>query len=122
MSRKSAISELVEEPFVNSIGQTINPGDTVVAVTTGYGHNVSTFTGVFKGVRRSKRTGTIVGSSIEQIPYVSSRIEYRDDGEHEEKRYNHDTRKSELTGRRFNLVRETRYRKSALQRNRIFKI
>jgi hypothetical protein len=122
MSRKSAISELVEEPFVNSIGQTINPGDTIVAITTGYSHRVSTFTGVFKGVRRSKQTGEIVGSSIEQIPYINTSFDYRDDGEQVEKRYNINARQYEPTGRRYNIVRETLYRKSALQRNRIFKI
>lgn len=37
------------EPFKNSIGQTINVGEEVLYVTTGYGHNVTTGIGVYAG-------------------------------------------------------------------------
>ena len=122
MSKKETLSVVVEEPYVNSIGQTVMPGDTVVAVTTGYGHYVSTFTGVFRGVRRSKETNAIVGAHIDSIPYVVHEREYCDDGESEETRYNYKTRQMELTGRRFNTHTKTVYSKTNLQRNRMFKI
>jgi hypothetical protein len=42
-------NKLQEVPFKNDIGQTIEPGDRVVAVTTGYGHNVDVRQGVYAG-------------------------------------------------------------------------
>lgn len=45
------MSELVVESWTNSIGQTINPGDEVIYVGTGYSHSVSVNKGVFAGVR-----------------------------------------------------------------------
>lgn len=45
------MSELVVEPWTNAIGQTINPGDEVIYVGTGYGHSVSVKKGKFGGVR-----------------------------------------------------------------------
>lgn len=40
----------IEVPFTNSIDQVINPGDQVVIVTTGYGHQVSTTPGTYLGL------------------------------------------------------------------------
>lgn len=45
------MSELVVESWTNAIGQTINPGDEVIYVGTGYGHNVTVKKGKFGGVR-----------------------------------------------------------------------
>lgn len=45
------MSELVVESWTNAIGQTINPGDEVIYVGTGYGHSVSVNKGKFGGVR-----------------------------------------------------------------------
>jgi hypothetical protein len=116
-------SELVEEPFVNSIGQTINPGDKVVAITTGYGHRVNIITGVFEGVRRqNSSTKGIVGSRIGGVPVKRTRSVYSEDGEHAEMKYDYTTRKYIPSGRRYNLVTEVTYRKSSLQRNRVFKV
>jgi hypothetical protein len=121
------MSKLVAEPFTNSIGQTLNPGDEVVAVTTGYCHHVSVFTGKFAGVRRDKESNKIVGTSVSDIPVVHNERVYCEDGEIEEQRHlgwDPNTRgwRSENTGRRYNLVPVTKYRKSSLQLNRVFKI
>lgn len=42
-------NKLEEIPFTNNIGQTINPGDRVVIVTTGYSHRVHVRTGTYAG-------------------------------------------------------------------------
>jgi hypothetical protein len=116
-------TELVEEPFVNFIGQTINPGDKVVAVTTGYGHRVNIITGVFEGVRRTNSVKrTIVGSRIGGIPVKRTRVVYTEDGEHAEMKYDYTTRKYIPSGRRYNIITELTQRKSSLQRNRVFKV
>lgn len=39
--------------FTNNIGQVINPGDEVVIVTTGYGHNVNTYRGTYVGLHKN---------------------------------------------------------------------
>lgn len=44
------MADLVVEAFTNEFGQTIQPGDEVVYVGTGYGHNVRVRTGKFAGV------------------------------------------------------------------------
>lgn len=116
-------SELIAEPFTNSIGQVINPGDKVVAVTTGYSHRVSVFTGIFEGVRRQKDgKKEIVGSRIGSIPVKWNERVYAEDGQHEEMKYDWAQRKPVPTGRRYNLVPKVTYRKSSLQLNRVFKI
>ena len=116
-------SELIAEPFTNSIGQVINPGDKVVAVATGYGHRVSVFTGIFEGVRRQKDgKKQIVGSRIGSVPVKWNERVYTEDGEHEEFMYDWKTYKSVPTGKRYNLVPKVTYRKSSLQLNRVFKI
>lgn len=121
MSQK--YSELVEEPFVNCIGQTINPGDKVVAVTTGYGHNVNIITGVFEGVRRQTNgSKAIVGTRIGGVPAKRTRSVYTEDGMYPEMKYDYTTRKYIPSGRRYNLVTEVTHRKSSLQRNRVFKV
>jgi hypothetical protein len=43
------MKKLIREPFTNSIGQTINVGEEVLAVTTGYAHNVNTRVAVYAG-------------------------------------------------------------------------
>lgn len=115
-------SELIAEPFVNSIGQTINPGDKVVAVTTGYGHRVSVITGVFEGVRRGIISNAIVGSRIGEVPVTWNERVYAEDGEYEETKYDWKLYKSVPTGKRYNLIPKVKYRKSSLQLNRVFKI
>jgi hypothetical protein len=116
-------TELVEEPFVNSIGQTINPGDKVVAVTTGYGHRVNIITGVFEGVRRRTNSSKgLVGSRIGGIPVKRNRVVYTEDGEHAEMKYDYTIRKRIESGRRYNIITEVTQRKSSLQRNRVFKV
>ena len=115
-------SELVVESFVNSIGQTINPGDKVVAVTTGYGHRVSIITGIFDGVRRALPNNKIVGSRLSQVPVTWKERVYAEDGEFEETKYDWNTYKSVTTGKRYNLVPKVSYRKSSLQLNRVFKV
>lgn len=124
---RARVNTFVADSFTNSIGQTLQPGDKVVAVSTGYGHRVSVFEGVFEGVYRNPHNDIIVGTRVGQIPVNYHERVYCDDGEHEEtvyKGYDRVTWKFiyEKTGRRYNLVPNVKYRKSALQRNRVFKI
>jgi len=124
---RERVNTFTAEPFTNSIGQTLHPGDKVVAVTTGYGHSVSVFEGSFEGVYRSPTNDKVVGTRVGQIPVKWNERVFAEDGEHEEtvyKGYDRVTWKSiyEKTGRRYNLVPSVRYRKSSLQRNRVFKI
>lgn len=44
------MADLVAEAFTNEFGQTIQPGDEVVYVGTGYGHSTSVNRGKFAGV------------------------------------------------------------------------
>lgn len=44
------MTDLVAEAFTNEFGQTIQPGDEVVYVGTGYGHSTSVNRGKFAGV------------------------------------------------------------------------
>lgn len=39
--------------FENSLGQTLNPGDQVVIVTTGYSHQVGTYLGKYLGLHKN---------------------------------------------------------------------
>lgn len=123
---RARVNTFTEESYTNSIGQTLNPGDKVVAVTTGYGHSVSVFEGVFEGVYRSDKH-QLAGTRVGQIPVERDVIVYDENGEHEEKKfagYDKTTRNYKYvpTGKRYNLVPKTVYRKSSLQRNRVFKI
>lgn len=119
-------SKVVAEPFTNMIDQTINPGDEVVCVTTGYGHTVSVFTGKYVGVRRDNVSNNITGAHIVDIPVEEIERVICDDGEFEETRYvGYDKNWRsiyEKTGRRYNKVKRIRYRKSNLQLNRMFKV
>jgi len=115
------VNEFVSESFTNDLGQTLNPGDSVVAVTTGYGHTVRVITGKFEGVYRSHK-GQLTGTRIGDVPVKSQVREYVEDGAHEETRWDYSVRKFVPTGKRYNLVPKLRYRKSSLQRNRVFKI
>lgn len=124
---RNRVNTFVADSFTNSIGQTLQPGDKVVAVSTGYGHQVSVFEGVFEGVYRNPHNDIIVGTRVGQIPVKYNERVYCDDGEHEENVYRGYDPKTwqsiyEKTGRRYNLVPTVRHRKSALQRNRVFKI
>ena len=121
---RERVNTFSAEPFTNEIGQTLNPGDKVVAVSTGYGHQVSVFEGVFEGVYRGNlyNKGKITGTRVGQIPVKGHERVYSEDGEFAEVQYDLRIYQSVPTGRRYNLVPKTRYRKSSLQRNRVFKI
>jgi len=120
------LSELRVEPFTNSIGQVINPGDPVVAVTTGYGHSVDVITGKFEGVYYAKsdgeptggtRIGEVPVSTFERVPCEESHPD-----SYPETRYDYITRKSEPTGKFYRLEEHKTYRKSSLQLSRVYKI
>lgn len=49
------MADLVAEAFTNEFGQTIQPGDEVVYVGTGYSHSVSVNKGKFAGVYYATR-------------------------------------------------------------------
>lgn len=115
------VNEFVSWSFTNELGQTLNPGDSVVAVTTGYGHSVKVITGKFEGVYRSPN-GQIKGTRIGNVPTKVQVKEYAEDGKYEEGKYDPNVRKYVRTGKRYNLIPKVHYRKSSLQRNRVFKI
>jgi len=124
------VNKFIAEEYTNMIGQVLKPGDKVVAVTTGYGHSVDVFTGIFRGVFRDWR-GKIAGTKVSDIPYNSTVIEFCSDGEFEETkwvegekdRWGYLSGKSVPTGRRYNLIPLVKkYRSTMLQRNRVFKI
>lgn len=57
----------VSEPFVNAVGQTINPGDRVAYVTIGYNKRVHQGTGWFDGVYKNPDNGAVVLTRIRGI-------------------------------------------------------
>lgn len=127
---RDRVNTFVADSFTNSIGQTLQPGDKVVAVTTGYGHSVSVFEGIFEGVYRSPQNDKVVGTRVGTIPVKWNERVFTEDGEHEEEKFQYKYDQNGRyagyeyvkTGRRYNLVPNVRYRKSSLQRNRVFKI
>ena len=123
MSKK--VNDFVAESFTNSLGQTLEPGDDVVFVTSGY--TVSIGSGKFEGVYRSPTSKNIVGSRIGSVPVDYLERIFCEDGEHAEEVFKGWDEKTwryiyEKSGRRYNLVPRVKYRKSVLQRNRVFKI
>lgn len=130
---RERVNKFSAESFINSIGQTLNPGDKVVAVTTGYNHKVRVFEGVFEGVYRgpsySGDKNQVNGTRVGQVPVTRNERVYSETGAHEETDFKpklvngrfagYETFK---TGRRYDLVPKTRYRVSSLHRNRVFKI
>jgi hypothetical protein len=121
------VNKFVTESYTNDLGQTIQPGDEVVFVTTGYGHNVRIETGKFEGVYRNLKNENIAGTRIGTVPVHTHDIVYAEDGEHEEFAwggYDKETRRyiNKPTGKRYNRIPVVWYRKSVLQRNRVFKI
>jgi len=121
------VNKFVPESYTNDLGQTLNPGDDVVFVTTGYGHHVSVETGKFEGVYRNLENEKIAGTRIGSVPVPTHKIVYDENGEHEEqnwKGWDPVSRQTiwEKTGKRYNRVPIVNYRKSSLQRNRVFKV
>ena len=55
------------EPFVNAVGQTINPGDRVAYVTMGYNKRVNQNTGWFDGVLKDPKNGKVVFTRVRGI-------------------------------------------------------
>lgn len=48
------MSKPIEIPFSNDIGQRIYPGDKVVTIASGYGHDISIRTGIYVGLVNNK--------------------------------------------------------------------
>lgn len=127
-------TNVFSESFTNSIGQTINPGDSVVFVTTGYGHRVSIQTGVFEGVRRTVDKGQLAGTKINSIPKTRTVRVFSKNGAHEEVNYKKVVTPRpngygsiidwvrEPTGRRYDYAKENYLGSTNLQLNRVFKI
>ena len=59
-------NQFAAEPFVNSVGQTINPGDRVAYVSM-YGKCVYQNTGWFDGVCKDPKSGSVVLTRIRGI-------------------------------------------------------
>jgi hypothetical protein len=60
-------NQFVTEPFVNAVGQTINPGDRVAYVTMGYNKRVNQNTGWFDGVCKDPKSGSVVLTRVRGI-------------------------------------------------------
>lgn len=121
------VNEFVVESYTNSLGQTLEPGEDVVFVTTGYCHTVSIETGKFEGVYRNPSNNRVVGTRIGTVPVTFDERVFCENGKHDEevcRNYDHTTHRYiyEKTGRRFNFVHSIKYRKSVLKRSRVFKL
>jgi hypothetical protein len=98
-----------------------------VFVTTGYGHHVRIETGKFEGVYRNLINENISGTRIGTVPVHTHDIVYAEDGEHEERDWGVWDKEiqrwvNKPTGKRYNRIPVVKYRKSSLQRNRVFKL
>jgi hypothetical protein len=60
-------NQFAAEPFVNAVGQTINPGDRVAYVTMGYNKRVNQNTGWFDGVLKDPKNGNVVFTRVRGI-------------------------------------------------------
>lgn len=60
-------NKFVAEPFVNAVGQTINPGDRVAYVTVGYNKRVDQNTGWFEGVYKDPDNDKVALTRIRGI-------------------------------------------------------
>lgn len=122
MGRK--VNEFVAESFVNHIGQTINPGDDVVAMVIGSGR-AAVRAGKFEGVYRSPK-GDVAGTRVGSIAVKYNKQVFNDNGAHEHSTYmyNDEFRRYvwTKTGKRYDLVPTVEYTKSCLQRNRVYKL
>lgn len=49
-----ASKKYLEEAFTNEFGQVINPGDSIIAITTGYAHNVNIRPATYLGLRKTR--------------------------------------------------------------------
>jgi hypothetical protein len=115
------VNEFVIESYTNDLGQTLEPGDDVVFVTTCM-HRVSVETGKFEGVYRNLSSKKIARTRIGTVPVHYNERQFCEDGEHPDIVWDWTLRKSVPTGKRYNLVPRVKYRKSTLQLNRVFKI
>jgi hypothetical protein len=61
------MTDLVAEAYTNEFGQTIQPGDEVVYVGTGYGHSTRVNRGKFAGVYYDTRRGFLRDEKGEYI-------------------------------------------------------
>ncbi len=58
------MSEFYAESWTNAIGQKLLPGDRVIAIASGWGHNTSTRVATYLGVRKDSK-GRVEGVSVE---------------------------------------------------------
>lgn len=96
-----------EVPFENDIGQIIEVGDDVIAVTSGWGNHINTRKGIYAGLHKREDGSTGGPKIVFEVP------EYRNN--------------SEWTGWGCGLDRvietgKTTLRTTTLRRNRIYKI
>jgi hypothetical protein len=60
------------EPFTNSLGQTIQPGQKIICVSQGYNHTTKVSMGTYLGLRRDSRGGVrnvVVTRALEKYGY-----------------------------------------------------
>lgn len=76
---------LIAEPFTNELGQVINPGDQVVAVSQGYNHSVGVRLSTYIGLRKDAK-GRVSSVSVRGVREVyayglnGQRVKYRTPG------------------------------------------
>jgi hypothetical protein len=75
-----------EIPFTNRIGQTVNVGDRVVVVTTGYCHRVNVREGVFLGVTNNHPTIQVIEDSACWVAPDGSIGRWKDGAKYEKRR------------------------------------
>lgn len=132
-----------EVAFTNNIGQVIQPGEDVVIVTTGYGHNVNTCKGKYLGMHKNggaqcmkqvRESYLVLKATEELVPnsfWTEMRqksdafvAEYKKNNPGRWDYYSQPEYKA-ITTSYYDQV-ETRYhivdRRTTLQRNRIYKI
>lgn len=129
--------------YTNNIGQVINPGDEVVIVTTGYGHQVNTYKGTYIGlhknggaqcVKKVKTSYYAFKDTGEKVPYTffqenNKRLdawarEYREKNPGKYAYYNEPEYKAirAETMDKVELKYEYVDRRTTLQLNRIYKL
>lgn len=79
-----AANKYLEEAFTNEFGQVIQPGQTIIAITTGYSHNVHIRQAIYLGLRKKMYRDKEVVSEV-VVRFKGTKWKYdreRGTGEH----------------------------------------
>jgi plastocyanin len=111
--------QIIQQPFTNEFG-TVNVGDTVMAVTTGYSHNVSVYKAKYLGYIESQGWGGAVEQKVKLEVEEEHNVQVWADNGREfnwSKEYNSSTWPDVKNLLTYKKVMKTR--KATLQLNRI---